>query len=484
MTTTQETVEQPLYGGWRRSRTMGIGSLTGAQTAIVVGALLAPIMIVTFGASLATLLVTVPVALAVIALTVWQRHGMPLLSYVTTRLRWQLAGMRGETSYRSVFLPSPEALDLPGMAAPTKLIRAEAPDGRGPVGLVWNQRSGTMAATLLLSPAGSLLASGNTVRSQVSAWGGALARLADEDALQTASITLQITPSSGAALVDHVGGRLAPGAPKLATDTMGELVARAPRASAQLAAWMTMTVDPGRSPEKPKGPAEAAAVTLGALDAMDLSGVGADVIRRATDDDIKRLVRGAFVPADMDAPADQVQALVWHETGPVASEDLWTSYRHDGAHSVSWVLREAPRRPITYDALLRLLSPGQFCRRVTLVYRVLPTEEAAAVVEREVNANDARQQYRQRTKRSSTRRERVDAEHAERTAEEEAVGAGMVQWSLYVTTTVDDLAQLPSARREVEKAAKGAGGLRMRPAYGGQPAAFLVGLPIGINPLL
>ncbi|MER7952326.1 SCO6880 family protein [Streptomyces sp. NPDC096079] len=478
------TETQPLYGGWRRSKTMGIGTLNTGQTAVVVLALLAPILLIVVGGSLATLAVTVPVALAVIALTVWQRHGMPLMSYVIGRARWSLAHMRGETSYRSVFLPSPEALDLPGMVAPTKLIRAEGPDGRGPVGLVWNQRTGTMTAALLLNPAGSLLASGSTVKSQVAAWGDSLARLADEDGVSTASVTLQITPSSGAALSDHVRGRVDPKAPQLARAAIGELVARAPRASAQLAAWMSLVINPDASPDKPKGTAEAAAVALGALDSVDLSGAGVDVLRRATDADIKRLVRGGFAPEDMDAPADQIDALVWHEVGPVAAEDDWAHYQHDGHLSVSWVLREAPRKPVPYDVLLKLLAPGAYMRRVTLVYRVLPTHEAQAVVEREINANEARAEYRQRTKRASTRRERVDAEHAERTAVEEAMGAGMVQWSIYVTTTVDDASQLPAARREIDKAARSSGGLRFRPAFGGQSAAMVVGLPVGINPLL
>ena len=485
MSITQPTSEtKGLYGGWRRSRTLGIGHLTTGQTIIVVGAIVTPVFIVNVGGGMASLVFTLPIALVVMALAIWQRHGMPLMTYVVGRARWKLAAMRSETSYRSVFLPAPESLDLPGMAAPTRLIRAEAADGRGPVGLVWNQRTGTMTATLLLSPAGSLLAAGSTVSQSVASWGDVLARFADEDAVQGVTVTLQVTPSSGAALSDHVRDRLDPRAPQLAKDAMRELVGRAPRASASLAAWLSLVVDPRKAPEPADDPAQAAAVTLGALGALDMGGSGADVLRTATDTDIKRIVRGAFNPADMDAPADQIDELVWHEVGPVAAEDDWLVYRHDGAFSVSYVLREAPRRPVPYDVLLKLLAPGQFTRRITLGYRVLPTDEAAAVVEREVNASDARAEYRKRTQRTTTRRERVDAENAERTATEEAIGAGMVQWSVYVTATVEREEDIPAARRELEKAAKSSGGLRFRPAYGGQAAALVVGLPIGINPLV
>ncbi|MFI2077676.1 SCO6880 family protein [Streptomyces triculaminicus] len=477
------STEPRLYGGWRRSRTMGIGHLNSGQTGVVVVSLIVPIILLNV-AGMGTLPVTVPLALGVMVLTVWQRHGTPLLSFLGARLRWQWAAYRGETSYRGQFLASPQALDLPGVVAPTKLLRVQDATSSEPVGLVWNQRTGHMTASVLLSPAGSLLAPTEAQNGSAAAWGETLARLADEETLLGAAVTIQVRPSSGQALADHVKDRMDPGAPAAARQSVRELVARAPRASAQLAAWLTLTTDPYRSTaQKPTNPAEAAAETLRVLDGVDLSGAGADIVRRATDVDLMRLVRGAFSPADMDAPQEQITALTWNETGPVSAEDDWTVYRHDGSHSVSWVLREAPRKPVPYDVLLKLLAPGMFARRITLAYRVLPTDEAAAVVEREVNASDARAEYRRRTQRSTTRRERVDAEHAERSATEEALGAGLVQWSVYVTTTVDNADDLPAAIREVEKAAKLSGGLRFRYAYGGQAAAFAVGLPVGINPL-
>ena len=476
--------ETQMYGGWRRSYTLGIGTLNTAQTVVVVATVLVIIGSVVVGGGIGSLLVTLPVGLVVVLLTVWQREGTPVLSLVTARLRWQVATWRGETSYRAHFLPAPQCLDLPGMAAATKLVRAERPGDDGPAGLVWHQRTGTMTATLLLQPAGALLASDDTVQSSVRSWANTLAGLADEEAVQGASVTVQVTPSSGQALTDHVKDRLDKHAPDVARQTVRELVKTSPQASAQLTAWFSLVIDPMTAAEKPRTPEESAAETLRVLDGVDLAGTGADVLRTASDEDVTRLVRGGFVPSEMDAPSEQIRGLFWHEAGPVAAEDGWDRYQHDGSVSVSWVLREAPRREVSYDVLLRLLSPGQFQRRVTIAYRVLPTEEGQAVVEREVNAAEARDEYRRRTQRTATRRERVDAWNAERSAMEEATGSAMVQWSIYVTTTVGSEAELPAARREVEKAARSAGGQRFRYAYGGQAAAFLVGLPLGINPLV
>ncbi|MBE9500774.1 hypothetical protein IHE61_31215 [Streptomyces sp. GKU 257-1] len=160
--------------------------------------------------------------------------------------------------------------------------------------------------------------------------------------MQGASVTVQITPSSGQALTDHVKDRLDKGAPRVARETVRELVQTSPQASAQLTAWFSLIINPMTAAVKPKTPADSAAETLRVLDGVELAGTGADVLRTASDEDITRLVRGAFCPGDMDAPSDQIRGLFWHEVGPVAAEDGWDRYQHDGSLSVSWVLREAP----------------------------------------------------------------------------------------------------------------------------------------------
>lgn len=485
----QQQPEQALYGGFRRSRTFGVGNLNAAQTMVLLVCVLVPVVVVNiFGMS--SLLVSIPAALVIMTLTVWQREGMPLLSLAAARVRWQLAAWRGETSWRGTYLPYPVALDLPGIAAPTKLLRVEDPASPTPVGLVWNQRTGTMSGTLLLSPGGTLLAPTRTVDRQVASWGETLGRLADEETVKGAAVTIQVKPASGAALSTHVSQRVAPAAPEMAKKTLASLVDRAPRASAQMTAWFTLTSDPGAAAERPRTPEDAAAETLRALDAVDLGGSGADVLRRATDTDIKRLVRGAYIPSEADAEVEEIEPLTWDECGPSAAEDGWTEYQHDGdaltglpAISTTWVLREAPRRSVPYDVLLKLLSPGRFPRRVTIAYRVLPSEAAAALVDREMNAAAAREDYRHRTKRAATRREVADAHRATQASDEEAHGAGVVQWAVFVTTTVTHQNELVAARREITKAAQKCGGIRLRPAYGSQAAAFTAGLPMGLNPL-
>lgn len=476
------TAAPRMYSGWRRSRGLGIGGLGTGQTMVVVAAVLVPIAVGDVS-GVRSLLATLPVAAVIVTLAVWQRHGMPLMDLALGRARWWWASWRGETRYQGMALRHPQGLDLPGVLAPTVLLRVADPLSGGPVGVVWNRRSGQMSATVLLSPAGTLLADRSQVASQVSSWGELLASLANEELLDAVTVTVEVTPASGAALGDHVRERVVPHAPALALQTMEALVAAAPAAAAQMAAWVTIVTAPGRAMDPATTPVDAAAEVLRCLDALDLAPAGADIIRRASDTDLVRLVRSAYRPGDRDAPHRHWQEIDWSQAGPVAAQEDWTRYRHDDACSVSWVLREAPRRPVPDSVLLALLAPGRFARRVTLGYRVLSTEEAAAVVERQLVAADAREAYRVRTQRTPTRREKADASAAERAADEEAYGAGVVQWTVTVTTTVTDEADLPAATRELEQAAKRAGGLRFRLAYGGQAAAFVAGLPVGVHPL-
>jgi hypothetical protein len=77
----------------------------------------------------------------------------------------------------------------------------------------------------------------------------------------------------------------------------------------------------------------------------------------------------------------------------------------------------------------------------------------------------------------------TDHEHAARAAQEEAHGAGVVRFSLYVTATAlaadpDQLSRLVSTVETSTTHAK----LRLRRLWGSQAAGFAATLPLGICP--
>lgn len=471
------------YGGWRRSRGVGVGKLDQRQTLIVTVSAMVPMLAVMIGQMLVALLTTM-IGVLVSALVVVQRNGVVVLDSVSAWVRWQLADSRGQTRFRGQFLSEvPRSQDLPGILAPTELLDAELPGRGGRGGIVWNRRTGVMAATVLLSPGGALLADRAVVNRQVAAWGQLLAALGDDPQIRTAALTVELTPDLGSRLADHVTDRLDPTAPELATTVLRQIVAAAPYASAQVSTRLTLALTPAAGAGKHTGVPEAAAEVLRTLNTLQVGAAGADVLRVATAADLAAIVRKAYDPAAAGAPRRAFEALTWGECGPVGAEDLPDYYQHDGAYSTSFVMAEAPRQQVGHDVLLPLLSPGRFARRVTVYYRALSREQAGALLDREVNASAAREEYRRRTKRDPTARDTADAARASKAAAEEALGAGLIQFSLAVTVTAPDLDALAEARAEVEKAA-GMSRLRLRPARYAQAGAFAAGLPVGLYPPL
>jgi hypothetical protein len=165
----------------------------------------------------------------------------------------------------------------------------------------------------------------------------------------------------------------------------------------------------------------------------------------------------------------------------VAASERWEHYRHEGGLSVTWGLREAPRQAVAAGVLAPLLAPGPFPRRVTWLYHPYPAEQAAAQVENEITSGQVRRAWAERTRRDETQRERDDRGRAIQSAREEAEGAGVGRFTLYVTTTVLHDEHLPAAVADIEQRA-GQAKLRLRRLRGAQAAGFAAGLGIGIDP--
>ncbi len=476
-----EPSEIRTYGGWRRARGIGVGKLDTRQTfAFLLLAGAVTMSIAVGGLRVGALVLAA--ATVVMALLVWRRDGILLLDYATDGLRYRRARARGETSYRGqVMARWPRSSTLPGVLARTELLDVEV-TGFQRCGMVWDRRSGLLSTTMLLGTGGTLLTDKDDADRYVGSWGALLAGLADQPAIRWATVTVELTPGDASALDHDHARRIDPDAPPFATDVLRSLAADAPAASARVEARMTVTVDASLGRLGVRNLQDGAAQALRMAAVVNPSAAGAETIRRATATDLIRMVRGAYDPSARAIPPEEWdEGLTWADAGPVGAEELPGEYRHEGATSISWALLEAPRQRVAHSVLLRLLSPGRYPRRVTLAYRVLDREEASGLLEREMTAADARAAYRNRTKRDENARERRDRQLSGSQAEEEASGAGLVQFSLYVTTTVTDPTDLPRAKAEVEAAAAGSR-IKLRVARFGQSAAFAAGLPCGVYP--
>jgi hypothetical protein len=477
------------YGGWRLRRGIGLFGLGAGGTVAVLAALV--VLIIVTAVSPAALLYVAPPVLIGGAAGLARVGGEPLALAALRRARWRYASRREYTRYRvAVVAGHSPAWRLPGVLAPLALLDAEDGYG-GRYGLVLDRRSGTMTATLRVIPASTWLADRSDADAWVANWGGWLASLGYLPALRHVTVTIDTAPEPGTALADSVAAALDPAAPLAARQIMGQLVAAAPAAAADVDTRVSITFDPKAAPSAPDGIPAAAAEAGRMLHGLEsaLSTCGVTVLGRATCPEIAGVVRTAFDPAARGevnrllAPAggEPGRGLTWAEAGPVGADEEPGCYRHDSGISVSWAWSEAPRSNVTADVLARLVAPGRYPKRVSLQYRPFSASEATRVLESEVNAAQFRAVYKHRTGRDETARDSYDQARARRAAAEEAAGAGVCLVSMYVTVTVGSDAELPRAAAETEAAAESSR-IRLRRMTYAQAAGFAATLPVGICP--
>jgi hypothetical protein len=473
-----------LYGNWRPERGWGIGALSTSATVIVFGAVLAPILAVSISPAAALPLATVGAVL--VAAVVIRVGGVSAADIVTRRWRFTRARAAGWTELSAgVLTDHPRGHDLPGLLAP--LVPLDVDDGRGGRhGLLWDRRTGALSAVLRCSPIGLDLAESEQADQWVASWGAFLADLGYQPLVQHVSVTVDTAPTGGTTMRDYIAGALDASAPELARTVLHELAAITPTTAADVDARLTITLDPRRATPKPADLLAACTEVGRWLPGMEagLSACGVAVLGRATTGWLTGRIRAAFDPAarpEITRLDDRESVLQWSEAAPVSARETWESYAHDSGTSVSWALREAPRQAVAARVLRPLLTPGPFPRRFTWLYEPFLADQAASKVEAEVTSGQVRRAWAARTRRDETQRDRDDRERALQSAREEAEGAGVGRFTVYVTTTVTDPADLPAAIADVEQRA-GQAKLRLRRLRGSHAAGFAAGLGVGVNP--
>jgi hypothetical protein len=424
----------------------------------------------------AALAFVIPAVIVAAVLGLARAGGQPLAMVVLQRWRWHNAARREHTSYRvGVVTAHSPAWRLPGVLAPLALLDCEDGIG-GRYGIVADARTGLMTATLCVVPASLWLADQEEADGWVARWGNWLAGLGHVPMCRWVTVTVETAPEPGTTLADAVAAALEPGSPLAARQIMTQLVGAAPATAAEVSTLVSITLDPARSPAAPGNLTAAAAEAGRAMHGLEtsLADCGVTILGRASAAAIAGMVRAAADPASRGevrrvlAAGTRGPELSWADAGPVGAQEVSDLYRHDGATSVTWAWREAPRQTVTADVLARLLAPGAFPKRVSLQYRPLPAAEAARILEGEVTAAQFHAVYRHRTGRDATARDAFDEERARQAAAEEAAGAGVCLISLYVTVTVTSEDDLPRAVADIETAAESSrirlDGLQLFPA--------------------
>lgn len=473
------------YGGWRRSRGVGLFGLGTNATLLVLAVFVA--LIVVAAVSLRAAMYLAPAALIVGAVTLVRVGGISVLEWVLVRARWWWRTSRGHTAYRAdVVRARTGVLTLPGVLAATELLSAE--DGRGGhYGLVRDRHTGFLTVTLRVAPSSTWLADPADADLWVANWGAWLAGLGYVPPLRWVTVTVDTAPEPGDTLADTVTAQLDEAAPVQAQRIMNELAATAPHASAHVDTRVSLTFDPAAAPAAPRDLSAAVAEIGRMLPGLEsrLSGCGVSVLGRASEAELAGMVRAAFDPAARGeiarvlAPGHDTGGLDWASAGPAGAQELWDRYRHGSGVSTSWAWRQAPQQNVHASVLARLVTPTAWPKRVAVQYRPFSAAGAARSLEMEVQAAAFRSEYHRRTRRDVTARDSADAARARQAAAEEAAGAGVCLLGVYATVTVTDEDDLLRAAADVESAAE-TSKIRLQRMYAAQAAGFAATLPCGV----
>lgn len=472
------------YGNWRRPTSAGIMGLGTLGTAFLLGSLIIIVFVVMIGGMLRGAIAAAILSVVLLGVLTKDKHGKSTMSKIGVRMLWWKARMLGAHLYRSGPLGrSPWGrYQLPGIAAPIRLSEQQDSYGR-PFALL-HMPVGTHHYTVVIAtePDGAALVDMEQIDSWVAEWGHWLANLGDEPGMVAASVTLETAPDTGTRLKREVLGQIDVEAPEFARQVLLETVEAYPHGSSTVRAYIALTFTAGR--DKKSNPEEMGRELASRLPGLtqSLSATGAGAARPLDAQELCEVIRIAYDPAsavlieEARAAGDPFE-IAWPDVGPTAHQAGWDKLRHDSALSVSWTMTSAPRGNVQSSILTRLLAPhGDIARkRVTLLYRPLDPARTAAIVESDLRSA----QFRATSNAKPTARDLMEARSAQATASEEAAGAGLVNFGMIVTATVDDLDKEIDARAAIMNLAA-ASRLRLRPAYGAQDSTFAASLPLGI----
>ncbi|MFE1834766.1 SCO6880 family protein [Streptomyces sviceus] len=480
-----EAVSHPTYGNWRRPRRAGLGPLGLLGTFVIFGGLVTTLL-----ASLislyAAVIVFVPVVLFLIPLAIRTQDGRNVYQLFALRVGW----WRRKAAGAHLYVSGPLSARPGGRFRPPGLLnKVTATEGRDaydrPFGILHHPQRDLYTIVLGCDPDGGSLIDPDQVDVWVALWGEWLARLSHEPGLKGATVIVETAPDPGTRLAHEVLPRIHPDAPPAARAVMEEVVERYPSASSEMHTYVTLTYGnpAGQKRKKEDVITELAIRIPGLLSGLVAAGGGAAY--PLSSERIAEVVRVAYDPA---VAADVLNAraldggtgLEWDDAGPAAAVETVNAYQHDSGVSRTWMLTLAPRGTVRSSVLRGMLeaAPGTRRKRVALVYRAIDPATSARIVE----ADRRSAQFMATSGKGMVQaRAASEVRAAEQTANEEASGAGLVEFSLMLTVTVDSMAELADASVTVRNLTA-ASRVLMRPADRMQAAAFSCTLPAGILP--
>jgi hypothetical protein len=497
-----DPTEVRTYGNWRKPSSPGLPGVGLLGTVLLLGGIVVVVLVQLVAGFLAAGIVLLLVIVAVGPMLIKNRAGRNGWQMATTRIAWRRGTRRKQHSYRSGLVgPVPYGSHtLPGLLARSTLY--EATDSYGDrFALLHVPATRHYSVILTVDPEGSSLVDPETTDTWVARWGRWLSDLAREPSLVAASATVDTAPDPGNRLAAEIDTLLTADAPELARATMAEIAGSYALASPSVTGRVALTYTatrktvaeraPGRRRRTTRRSSVLTAQEMAAQIGSRLPGLIRDLattgagggVRALTGSEVADLVRTAYDPAiggalDALRGAGVDSGVTWADAGPAGQVEDWDCLRHDSGASITWQMAHPPRGTVQAQVLRPLLEPvsGLTRKRVTLQYRPHDPGSAAKLADADVRTAITKAGARKgETKAGDT----LELQAARQTAVEEAAGAGLTRFSMLVTATVTDIADLEHAADVIDQAGA-ASRVELRRAYGAQSASFAAGLGIGV----
>ena len=460
-----------------------------------------------FAASMAAQAEAAPLILLVIivaGLTVtfatWA--GQPAHDWLPLLAQHAFARTTGRQHWRAPLRQRPHTiatdLALPPFLSGLRIVDAGETSwmaGPVPLGVIFDDRAHTLAATLRLSGRGFALSERDEQDRLVQLWGETLASACVERSPVVGLRVLEWAAPGGSG--DHeqfAAHHAADTADASAVANYTELLRHAGPAATAHDTLLTVTIDSRRVRTGAGRPREQAAIETVGNElrrlAVRLDAAGLQTSAPLSARQLASVLRLRCDPTAARRLATRAQSLAeatglvsLGNAGPMATEVEWNRLRLDGAlHRIYWVA-EWPRLDVAAGWLEPLLLHAGGTRTIAIHYEPVPPSRARRHIERDATRLATDEAQRERSGfRIGARHRRAQTAVLEREAEMVA-GHAELEFAGFVAVTAADENGLDTACATYEQAAAQAG-IELRPVDGRHDRAFVCALPVprGLTP--
>ncbi|MGY2092841.1 SCO6880 family protein [Nocardia gipuzkoensis] len=470
-----------MYGRWERPRSAGFFGLTWGVSILGLGLIIMVMvgfMITRSLLSAGVLILGAAVVFTPLAVT---RNGRTGWEIALLRLQFAAARARGEHVYRAGrFSRIPGVAKLPGLLADSRLSEYETAGGKR-FAMLHIRRSDHYTVVLRVIPRGKELVDQAQIDAWVEGYGQFLATQGRGGEVVAVCSVLENVVETRLKQAREVTRLVRPTAPEYAQAVMREAAADIGGVGVRIEGRVAITyraIGKGRRDDAEQA-REIGQRLQGVLSQLARAGLPATPLQAW---EVLGLVRSRYDLAaqrDVEAAGAAITSTQsWDSVGPLAHQDRWDHYVHDGARSITWEMDAAPRGAVMETVLEELLRPRADVprKRVAVVYRLHSAAEATSLVDSDFRDAVAAEQT-ERGIASASARIRVGNTQAAR--EEQARGAGLTRFGVLVTVTDHLEGDLPGIEASV-KGMAAASRLSVRRCYGTQAAAFAASLGIGL----